>query len=119
MSSHGAHLGIRDKIKIYALPKAICNRPLYFARKIGFGLSVFYIYFDKVAYIQRILKGVNHSTTGKYSSLISTYSNKKYKPTLKNLTRQLSNNLLKHLLKTKLHKELNKHKNVKIWKKFK
>lgn len=47
MSSHGAHLGIRDKIKIYALPKAICNRPLYFARKIGSGLSAFYIHFHK------------------------------------------------------------------------
>lgn len=47
MSSHGTHLGIRDKIKIYALPKAICNRPLYFAQKIGFGLSSLYINFHK------------------------------------------------------------------------
>lgn len=47
MLSHGTHLGIRDKIKIYALPKAICNRPVYFARKIGFGLSAFYIHFHK------------------------------------------------------------------------
>lgn len=47
MSSHGAHLGIRDKIKIYAMPKAICNRPFYFTRKIGFGLSTFYTHFHK------------------------------------------------------------------------
>ena len=47
MSSHDAHLGIRDKIKIYAMPKAICNRPFYFTRKIGFGLSTFYTHFHK------------------------------------------------------------------------